>query len=301
MADCNKAQPNTIINCDSFEMDKEAFEKLIEGQPKEIRGKGAVLFNASAECAAAYREDHSAANLRDWEAAQAALEKFVAQLGVATDEDSPLSTIADVLEYLKAGGWRVSKTSLHRHRNEGKIIPREDGRYHLRDVDKYARTFLRQASTGKRLSEKLDELQQKKAQLEIDNLELQRNRSRLAYEKEQGRFIPREQMEIELAMRAGILDAGLKHWVRAHTAGWIRLVDGNMDKVGELINKMSRDLDEHINNYAAKNDYEAVIDAGDEMIEDAEEEAEFFADAREPGKRDAGEAGAEYISEKGES
>lgn len=86
-------------------MDKETYEKLIADQPKEIRGKAVVLFNAAAECALAYQEDHSTANLRNWEAAEAALTRFINQLGIEPDADTPIDSLAGVLEYLKREGW----------------------------------------------------------------------------------------------------------------------------------------------------------------------------------------------------
>jgi len=67
-------------------------------------------------------------------------------------------------------------------------------------------------------------------------------------------------MDIELAGRAGILIAGLKHWVQSKAAEWISLTGGNMKFTGELINAINRDLDEHINYYAANREYEVVFE-----------------------------------------
>jgi hypothetical protein len=183
------------------------------------------------------------------------------------DEDKPLVNVAEVLDYLAAAGWKVTKTSLYRHQKEGKLLPRPDGAYSLRDVERYARTWLKQLSTGKRKTEKMDELQRRKLESELENLELARKRNELAYGKELDRYIHREQMEIELATRAGILDAGLKHWVQSRAAEWIRTAGGDTKKVGELINLMTRDLDEHINSYAAAIEYQVIIDAEEETAD----------------------------------
>jgi len=191
-----------------------------------------------------------------------------------SDESSEINatyaTIADVLDYLTGSGWKVTKTSLYRHQAEGKILPAADGAYRQKDIDKYARTFLKQKSTGKKISDRTDELQRRKLEQELANLELENKRKQLAYDKEQEKYIPREQMEIELAGRAGILEAGLKHWVQSRAAEWIRTVSGDMKKVGDLINLMNHDLDEHINSYASQGEYQVVIEA-----EAAEEEEEL--------------------------
>lgn len=255
-------------------MNKEKLESLIADQPNEIRGKGVLLFNGAASCAEQYRSAPTAANLRDWEAAQAALEKFCAQLeGSSADgaSDKPLPNLAAALDYLKASDWCVTRTSLYRHHKEGKLSPRADGFYTLRDVEKYARTWLKQKSTGKRVAEKLEDLQRRKLELELLNLDLEHKRKTLAYGKDLDKYIPKELMEIELATRAGILDAGLKHWVQSRAAEWIRAGGGNTKKVGEVINLMTHDLEEHINSYARLSDYQVIIDAEEEAANEAPE------------------------------
>jgi hypothetical protein len=259
-------------------MDKETLENLIADQPKEIRTKGVLLYNGVASCAQQYQAAPTASNLRDWEAAQAALAKFVAQLSEASadkmDEDKALPNLAAALDYLKASDWSVTRTSLYRHHKEGKLAPRSDGQYALRDIEKYARTWLKQKSTGKRISEKLEELQRRKLELELSNLDLENKRKTLAYGKDLDKYVPKELMEIELATRAGILDAGLKHWVQSRAAEWIRAGGGDTKKVGDVINLMSRDLEEHINSYARLSEYQVIIDAEEEAAEEAPEGGE---------------------------
>lgn len=255
-------------------MDKETLEKLLEGQPASIRGQGVLLYNGAAKCAQEYQAAPTAANLRDWEAAQAALAKFAARISDAAgeeEEDKPLRNIAAVLDYLKALDWKVTQTSLYRHQKEGKIAPRRNGLYALRDVDKYARTWLKQKSTGKKISEKMEEQQRKKLDLEISNLEEDNKRKKFANDREAGLYIPKEFMEIELAGRAGVLDAGLKHWVQSRAAEWIRTVGGDTKKVGDLIVLMNHDLDEHINSYASSLSYQVIIDAEEDATGEAPE------------------------------
>ncbi len=179
-------------------------------------------------------------------------------------DDQRFSTIADVLNYL-AAGWRVTKPSLYRHQKQGKIQPQPDGTYSQNDIDRYARTWLKQKSTGKKVSQRMDELQRKKLEQELQILTLDYERKKFQNEKDTKNFIPREQMDIELAARAGILDEGLKHWVQSRAADWIRTADGDTKKVGGLINLMNRDLDEHINSYASTREYQVVFESNEEV------------------------------------
>lgn len=275
-------------------MDTGTLEKLIADKPKEIRQKAILLFNGTATCAQAYQTDPSSINRRNWEDSEAALKKFIAEISGdgQEEEEKPLASIAAVLEYLRASDWRVTRTSLYRHQKEGKIAPRRDGLYALRDVDKYARTWLKQKSTGKRIAERAEEMQAKKLALEIRILEEDERKKKFANDREAGLYIPKELMEIELAGRAGVLDAGLKHWIQSRAAEWIRTVGGDTKKVGDLIVLMNRDLDEQINSYAGALSYQVVVEAE----EDPEEIKGGDEDGRKLGESDSGNEREDYDS-----
>lgn len=240
-------------------MTKDELETLVADKSPEVRVKGAVLYNARAATLSAYNQDRSVANLRNYEAAEEALQRFRAEQGGGVTGDH-FDNLAAVLEYLKAEGWKTARQSLYRHHGQGKILQDSDGKYSRRIVERYAKTFLKKTATGKRVVEETDELQRKKLIKEIDRLTLGVERDQFALEKERGLYIRREEMEIELAGRAGILVAGLKHWVQSRAAEWISAVAGDMKRTGELINLMTRDVDEHINHYAASREYDIVIE-----------------------------------------
>lgn len=253
-------------------MDTETLEKLIDGQPAEVKVRGVTLFNGAIRSASLYRESPTAANLRDWQASEAALKEFEARLRADQDAEKPFATLADVLDYLVSSGWRITKTSLYRHHREGKISPQRDGAYAVRDVDRYARAFLKETATGKKVSAKVDELQRQKLERELANLDLEIKRKALAYDRDTQRVINRDLVEIELAGRAAVLDAGLKHWIQSRAAEWTRLVAGDIGKVSELVNLMTRDVDEHLNSYASPIEYQVVLDAQDSTLDEPGEE-----------------------------
>lgn len=253
-------------------MDKEHFEALIKDKLPDIRMRGILLYNGVAQSLKSYREDPTQTRLKDWQASEEALNKFIRGIDGQVEE-RPIGTIAAVLEYLKTEGWKTTKTSLYRHQSEGKFRPQKDGTYREKDIDKYAKTWLKQQSTGKKVSEQLDELQRKIRVQELQNQELEYERKKFLHERDLGKFIPREQLELELAARAGVLDAGLKHWIQSRAADWIRAANGDTKKVGDMINMMSGDLDEYINSYASTKEYQVIID-GKEEAEIEEQETE---------------------------
>lgn len=120
------------------------------------------------------------------------------------------SNLAAVLKYLEDQGWRITRPSLYRHHKEGKLLPETSGTYKQRAVDKYAKAFLKVIATGKRLRETSDNLQRQKLEEELKNLRLKNERDKFNYEKDRGLYVPKDQMDLELAMHAGILIAGLK-------------------------------------------------------------------------------------------
>lgn len=182
--------------------------------------------------------------------------------------EKEFDNVDEVIEHLAAGGYIAKKSTVYRHRKEGKLLPKDTGKFRQKDVERYAKGFLKEASTGQKTQTFTDQLQRKKLEQELKTLELDYERKKFQQDREHGRYIEREKMEIELAVRAGILEAGLKHWVQSRVADWIRASEGDVRKAGELIGTMIRDLDEHINSYAQAREYELVIDGEEDESDD---------------------------------
>jgi hypothetical protein len=162
---------------------QETFEKLIADMPPEARAKAVLLWNAHAKTVQAYQQTPTEANRKNWEGSEKALSEFLSRVESADDE-KPLAAIADVLEYLKAGGWMITRTTLYRHQGEGKLALR-GGAYRIRDVDRYARTWLKQSTTGKRLREQSEEMQRRilMQQSQINDLKIRQQERRDAIEE----------------------------------------------------------------------------------------------------------------------
>ena len=173
-----------------------------------------------------------------------------------------------VKKYLENEGWQVSQSGLYKHRKEGKLTPASDGTYRRKDVDRYARTWLKLKSTGKKKQDKLDELQRLKLEEELEKIRTDNARSRLKFDVEQGKYIEKDRMFLEMAARAGILDAGLNHWIQTGAAGWIRLVDGDLKRIGELIAAMNAEKDELLNHYAQTREFQVIFESEEDIVED---------------------------------
>ncbi|MCK9570085.1 hypothetical protein M0R72_14170 [Candidatus Pacearchaeota archaeon] len=160
-------------------MTKDDLEKLLTDKPAETKARGAVLFNAVGATMSSYNQDRSVANLRNMEAAKDAFDKFVAEIGGGVTADR-FDNLFRVLAYLQHAGWKIKKSNLYQHRKEGKIVPEADGTFTSAAVEKYARTFLKQIATGKRVTEASDDMQR-------DILEQTKKLNELKIKREQRR------------------------------------------------------------------------------------------------------------------
>jgi len=228
-----------------------------------------VLVNAKNEAQKKAASNPTAENVRALGYVNKAIEDLVRLLQKDEDGFKVFENILAVKNYLDGEGWQISQSALYKHRREGKLVPGSDGKFHQKAVDKYARTWLKVKATGKTVATEQEELQTGKLRKEMDKLDVGIARERLKLEAEQGKYIPRSEVEIDLAARAGVLDAGLNHWIRTNAADWIALAGGDTNKVGEVITAMLAGKDDLINQYASMRDF--VVEFGGE---DDEEDGE---------------------------
>jgi hypothetical protein len=241
-------------------MIKEELEKLIDGKPDDVKAKGVRLFNAYLKTNISYSENPSSQNLKNMKVTEEALEEFRRSIQAEKSGDI-FKNVASIVKYLEEAGWKISEKSLYRHINkERKLLRQPDGTFSRKAVDDYAKAWLNQIATGKRKQTASDELQYKKLDQELKNITLKNEREQFNFDKDKGLYIRREQIDIELAMRAGVFISGLKHWIQSDVADWIESVGGDTKKAGELISKINNGLDEHINQYAGNHEYEGIIE-----------------------------------------
>lgn len=248
-------------------MEKTRLDKLLTLASEAEQYQLKVFYNASIKMLKEYQVNSTATKLKDMQAADAALEEFASGLEekYAPDTMTFPNRLA-VAEYLKANGWKVSKSTLYNRTGKAKLVPREDGLYYLKDVKKYARFFLKRQDTGQRVQEQLDEQQRKKMRLEIEKLEEDVARSRMKRQVEEGKYIPRDQIELELAGRAAVLDAGLTHLFQSQAGALIEVAGGDPRKTAEVIHRLIEEKNRFLNQYAAAIDFTVEI-VGEETEE----------------------------------
>jgi hypothetical protein len=168
---------------------------------------------------------------------------------VKGDLQDTFSTVLEVLTYLQGEGWKVSQSTLYKHVKDAKLRPAEDGTFALKTVRAYAQTHLQLASTRKKAAD--EDLQRTKLQLDINVQEEKLKREKLKREAEEGRLIPREDVDLELAARAVVQDHEWTRVIQSRASEIIALVEGNADRASELVRFLMDVKDEVLNEFAS--------------------------------------------------
>lgn len=165
--------------------------------------------------------------------------------------------LREVTEYLRGQGWKVAQSTVYKHENDGKIRPEADGSYGIKSVLKYARSFLLLKSTKEKLDD--EALQRKKTMAEIRRIDEQAKLARIKRMVEEGRYILKEQFELELAARAAALEAALLFMVQSKVGNWIRIVSGDFKRTQDLISDFSDAVNDTLNEFASLKEFHVLF------------------------------------------
>jgi hypothetical protein len=168
------------------------------------------------------------------------------------------SNKADVLRFLQASGWQISRRTFYRHLTDGKLKKNRAGLYTAPAVKKYAEAW-NLKSSGKTGTEELGDLAAEKTRAEIERIKTTREREQWRLELEKGKYIPRDQLEMELAGRAVALEAGFDHMIYTRAPEWIALVGGNQAKADMLISSLMTAKDAWLGSYADPQEFQITF------------------------------------------
>lgn len=168
----------------------------------------------------------------------------------------------EVLDYLQAEGWKIAKSTIYNHVNEGKLRPDAGKKFTLNRVLKYAKTHLETEKT--RQKKKIEEKQNKKIDLETEKLEEEIKEKKFKREIAEGKYILKENVYLELASRAAVLERGFKGMIQARAGEFVDLIDGDETKTGELVREMILEVDRTLNEFASIKEFQVMFEFKDE-------------------------------------
>lgn len=166
--------------------------------------------------------------------------------------------LREAVAWLKAQGWKVSQSTIYKHENDGKIRAEADGTYSGKSVLKYARSFLMLQATKEKIDD--EALLRKKTMAEIRRIDEQAKLARIKRMAEEGRYILRDQFELELAARAAALESELLFMVQSRVGNWIRIVSGDFKRTQELITDVSDAVNDALNRFAGDREFHVLFE-----------------------------------------
>ncbi len=225
-------------------------EKLLQVVSENEKAELTVLNNAVVSNIRAYHAEPTAANKRNWDAAQEGFDSRVNQLSEkyfeGGGETSKLENIPAVVKYLSDAGWKISKSAAYKHKKEGKLRPGHDGGFSIRAVDKYAMQWLEKKDG----SGNLDDLQEATAKAQLEKLQAQARHWDTKTKIELGEYVHRDHWEKELSARARIFKSDMENFIRAQAGEIIRIVEGDPEKTPDLIDYYLKHLESWLDRYS---------------------------------------------------
>jgi len=213
-----------------------------------------ILTKAKEDAEKRVQQDPTMANLSALEKAAAMLKVRVGQ----PDEAPRFKNRVEVAEYLQNQGYKVKKSKVYNDVKAGILRVNSDGTVSISQVDKYINhpksglLKIKQDDTGGLLpSPELEDLQRKKVMAEIRKLEESARKMEFEREKAEGRHISRDLLDMELASRAAVFEAGIKHIVTRKSIEWIRKVNGTSGMADDFIDMVLNDIDDLFNDIAS--------------------------------------------------
>ena len=167
--------------------------------------------------------------------------------------------MAEALKELKGRGYKIGKSKFYDDCSHGLCKLEADGSILEGSLNKYVK---HPRANLKRLDKIREEEQaQDKTRAEIDKLKEQVAKLRLERGVLEGRYISREDFEMELASVVGQVQTGLHHMLEMRVADWVVLVSGDPDKGKDLLDALKRALDKRFNDLAKIDRFKVVFES----------------------------------------
>jgi hypothetical protein len=175
-----------------------------------------------------------------------------------------LKNILDVVEYLKGlDRYKIAQATVYRHRDHGKLRPQADGTFLVRDVDRYAQTFLKLKDGSGGFTSKAPAIADDKASAEARKVSAQAEHWEIKTKILKGNYVERASFEAALARRAAIFKSDIENFIRSSSAEMIKAVGGDDLKAPDLIEFWMEASERWLARYSedAKHELPAAVDA----------------------------------------
>ncbi len=214
----------------------------------------ATLLQVKEAARAAMCKDRTAKNIAAFNTATKALEVAMQKKGQEdpqTPAEPGFSSLEAVRRFLNVQGFVVSKSTINRHKDEGKIRPGAGGVFTEAVARRYAKDFLRKSATGLREGEDTSDQQRRFLSARADKMEQEAKQLHLKTLAQEGKYLPRAKVEQDLAARAMMLKNGFKHMIQSSVGELVHLVGGEPAKAQDLMRELTHKVERLLSDYAS--------------------------------------------------
>lgn len=249
---------------------EKSLEEILKEATKDEGVEISIYHNAVIKNLKAYQEEPTKANKLNLESAQEAFSKKKQELTDKYFPDMPsFKTLMEACEHLKRAGYKVSKTKLYRDKDSGKIKINADGSVLEAEIRAYAATYLDQ------LGPKIDDLSNiaaDKADLERQKLKEQIEKLRFSRERDMGRYVLKEEVDLKMVGVLTVLDINFRQLVDLIMVDFCRLMNGDIRKINQAKDFFEQKMDDMLNKLAHTDSFTLIFE---ESEHDKDDKAAF--------------------------
>ncbi|MFW6284150.1 MAG: hypothetical protein ACOC1H_02035 [Desulfosalsimonas sp.] len=171
-------------------------------------------------------------------------------------------------KWLWDNGYGVRKSKVYQDVEKGLLRMEPDGTITIESV----RRYIDHPEAG--ISEHLETIQaaedfdnkeynRRTAIAKMEKAELEAKKLRFEIEKEEGKWLPRADFEMEMAARAAILEQGFRNLVRIRADDWIHIAGGDVHRAAEVKTAINTELDRLMNEFANTDTFQVIFEDDD--------------------------------------
>ena len=212
-----------------------------------------TLYSAVMENLTAYKDSPTSANLKNWEKATEALERYT---GVLTaryfPSDRTFKNIPEMLAHLRSEGFKIAQSTAYKHAKEGLLkTTAANGEFTLSEVERYAReNLVRKTAAKQKEMPDVERIREKKLLADAQKAEAQADHWDIKTKIQRGLLIEKERFDRELAARAAFLKSDLENFFLSNADQMVAIVAGNPEKAPDLAAWLVKHFQAHVGRYA---------------------------------------------------
>lgn len=237
---------------------EDRFQKIFDAADESEKEDLQILQNAVRETAETYKKEPTAINKKNWDVASQGLNELIDRLWMKYFHKEPaFEHRKAVADWLEKEGYKVKRQKVYDDVARGLLKMQDDKSVFYSDVEIYAKKYLekKKDKTGQ-----VDKIYEQKSKAEIIKTQRQIEKIEFDLDVARGKYILRKDFGMELAARAGMFEAGLKHLVQIRAIDWIYEVKGDPKKAQLLIDRIHNALDEQLGQYASMDEFHVIVD-----------------------------------------